>query len=654
MRAIPINNTSALAAVGIVGVAYYGTRRWFRPKPKVASRPVDVEVKWGTDAHVVEIHITFSKPTEILPSISVDVFGPAVPGIASMFLPLTTTSRHLFVKKDSNKVTLGLGWRINRDTIADQLTKFAKSNQIFIVELLGRGDGLNPSSLCVVPMRPGSVLAELRGDTGRTKNDIERITAPELDSAVSYRRDEAGLAGSLLRFMVCPTVDVIGAWALCLHTSVVLEHVPPFPGLGCLAQAPNLRDILPPMPSNFLAAFDLGVLVQRLREIGPGANPAKDALLASATKIVGRVVTEADLEALREELVRAVARQSLFQRVSGLFSFVNLMWLAATLGITVSVGPVLWLFSAPLRKVLARLGGKVKAALLWLLEHIVLPIIVRLHKIGVFEIVAHGIAFSLTAQAARLRPESRTVVAIAGLIATSAAIMYSVALLYEPCGVHRFQKALKTEAPWLAKAQPTIIHVFLGLLLAPTTILHQSTLLGYATVGILLSALGSFLTVMPFGYIVGFHDGCAMMRSAIVCGLGVACFGALRAWSVDSFYLGPFVSGVSVLGGIGHYLALLIRSNYWYRRARYFRYNMLMLGSLVLGVAVGRVFGMPGLANTATTFFALWLLEKNIELKNMGVNVMVIVFGSSVAMYYSAVWLHTHPKFVVSLFHSMQ
>ena len=144
---------------------------------------------------------------------------------------------------------------------------------------------------------------------------------------------------------------------------------------------------------------------------------------------------------------------------------------------------------------------------------------------------------------------------------------------------------------------------------------------------------------------------------------------------------------MSVLGGVGHYLALLIQSHRHYSGSKiklsYSARNAAMLTSLVVGAAVGKIYGMVGLANTATTFGALYLSEKFLldvgtqntharacvhahkhthththahahtrtkkQFKFFDDDWFIKVFCGSVAMYYSAMWLHANPSFIVSM-----
>ena len=79
-----------------------------------------------------------------------------------------------------------------------------------------------------------------------------------------------------------------------------------------------------------------------------------------------------------------------------------------------------------------------------------------------------------------------------------------------------------------------------------------------------------------------------------------------------------------------------------------------MLASLVIGAGAGHLYGVPGLSNTATTFGALWIAGKWIELSELGVSWPIIVMGGSVATYYSALWLHANPQFVLSLARNLE
>eukprot|EP00929_Paragymnodinium_shiwhaense_P117262 TRINITY_DN8767_c0_g1_i1.p1 TRINITY_DN8767_c0_g1~~TRINITY_DN8767_c0_g1_i1.p1 ORF type:complete len:329 (-),score=34.23 TRINITY_DN8767_c0_g1_i1:328-1314(-) len=326
----------------------------------------------------------------------------------------------------------------------------------------------------------------------------------------------------------------------------------------------------------------------------------------------------------------------------GFFSFVNIMWLGAIVGIAVSVGPVVWLLSAPLRGLFQKLLVRVKDALIWLAENVLLPLCARLHEWGVWEALAHVASFVLVTQAARMQTGPSTYVALSGLGLCAAAWKYSFSL-------HSASK-LREVVP--------LEYGLVAALCIPHAIMHQSGLIGYGAVAAVLGCLGFSAAAYPFCYCVGFASEAAMERTCVCTALGLVAFQALSIAGVNRAWLLPFSSAVSVLGGIGHYLALLITSNAYYypghsrsrggRDSVYAKANFLMLGSLLASQAYGHIYGVKSLANTSTTFAVLWVLDKVRELK--GLNAWFLVFGGSVITYYAALWLHAHPDFVVAMF----
>eukprot|EP00931_Biecheleriopsis_adriatica_P109895 TRINITY_DN84164_c0_g1_i1.p1 TRINITY_DN84164_c0_g1~~TRINITY_DN84164_c0_g1_i1.p1 ORF type:complete len:669 (+),score=132.52 TRINITY_DN84164_c0_g1_i1:64-2007(+) len=587
----------------------------------------------------------------------IDVYGGGLPSIARMFLPLKqgqylrVEGEELEGTEDSILLKLGTQTSPKRTTVLEQLKKLERSDKIFIVELLSQASGLNANSFSALAIRPSVLRGHLEGRlTGSVSAVTDAGNLPEdVAAALRWRPRERSLAGALLRWSLCPGMILAGGWLLLVQREAVLSRIPDFPGFSWVNSGPKMKQILPPVPQNMLEAFDIGVLCEQLRSVGR-SEAAKTEVLTAAAAIVGQSVTAEEMEAIRAELVRVLGHRSIGQRVAGFFTFVNTMWLGAIGGITVSVGPVLWNLTKPLRRFFSQLAQKVKEGLVWLIEKVVLPTISRLHDWGFWEALAHGLAFLLTAQGSKVAEGPAVFVAISGLLASLGALHYSWKLHGQVVS-NVLRKDYKFD-------MASITHLYLGLLFAPAAIQHHSQLLGFATIGNLLAALGFSAAVYPFCYCIGWESEDAMVRTAATSGLGVGVFCLARCCGVQPIFLEPFAPGVSVLGGLSHYLALLIRSNMWYRsrrsEQRYLWYNVSMLASLTVSQAAGRVYGLQGLANTSTTFFALWLLEKAAELTDvLNVSGWYLMFGGSVAAYYSALWLHANPSFVVSLLRAL-
>lgn len=133
----------------------------------------------------------------------------------------------------------------------------------------------------------------------------------------------------------------------------------------------------------------------------------------------------------------------------------------------------------------------------------------------------------------------------------------------------------------------------------------------------------------------------------------IGTFAALRITDALGARLAPFALGARVLGNIGYFLALLMLSSKWRRNGKeYGITNALMLASLIAAAFVGSVFALPSYTNTASTFFVLWVMEKELE-ANWGSGAIAVLFVNFVALYFLAHHLHTHPESITSLFDPM-
>merc|ERR1712066_671254 len=182
-------------------------------------------------------------------------------------------------------------------------------------------------------------------------------------------------------------------------------------------------------------------------------------------------------------------------------------------------------------------------------------------------------------------------------------------------------------------------------------ITHDSRLAGFLAVLALYGALGFIFFSFGFGFVIGFDSKDAMVRSAGTSLVLVAGFSLARLAELDPTYIRPFATAAMVLGNVVYFLALLIYSARWRScAASYALRQCLMLVSLVVALFVGNVFSIPSMSNTATTFLVLWLMEKELEVEWGSGPGMVVLFLNFVGMYFLALYLHTHPEHVVSLF----
>ena len=93
----------------------------------------------------------------------------------------------------------------------------------------------------------------------------------------------------------------------------------------------------------------------------------------------------ADLALVPGLIAEVEAQEGMLTRVWGLFSLVNLMWLGAIIGITLSLGPVMLLLATKLYRLfkpLLLLLKDVFTTLARLTRDYLVPIFINLHLIG--------------------------------------------------------------------------------------------------------------------------------------------------------------------------------------------------------------------------------------------------------------------------------
>ena len=189
----------------------------------------------------------------------------------------------------------------------------------------------------------------------------------------------------------------------------------------------------------------------------------------------------------------------------------------------------------------------------------------------------------------------------------------------------------------------------LALALMPLAVVHSSSLIGFFAVVAIYTACGFIMGPCLGGFYIGFRSLDVLWRCLYLSAGFVVIFAALRNTGVSDARLAPFALGARVLGNIGYFLALLIRSSKWRSDGNYVIMNTVMLVSLIAAAFVGSVVSLPSYTNTAATFFVLWVMEKEMEIK-WGSGWIAVLFVNFVALYFLAHHLHIHPEIIASLF----
>jgi hypothetical protein len=276
-------------------------------------------------------------------------------------------------------------------------------------------------------------------------------------------------------------------------------------------------------------------------------------ILRQAEAVVGKVIPDA---ATHVQLVNVLAEIKDFERgngvaskVTGLFSFVNFIWLVSILGITVSIGPSLYLMLKPVQELLRLIVERI-------FFDIIIPIAKRLHNWGVVEAVVFALCFLGVAQGFRMEEgqDSSVLVAFTGSVLVVPCFAYST-LLWGG----RLAKSTQPET------LTQIVQIWLALCWAPLAVHFSSHLFGFLAVAAFFGALGFGVVCRGCCYYIGFDDRDGLQRGTVTGFMLLVLFVGVRVGlGFPPAWLAPFESPVAVMGSMVMLLGLLIVSNKWY------------------------------------------------------------------------------------------
>jgi len=430
---------------------------------------------------------------------------------------------------------------------------------------------------------------------------------------------------STMRWLSPAVVFISLQWSLLLKPATILPSIP-----ALWSTAPVNASLALKLPRTRVEAFELGWhAAHRAMCVGERNLETCTVYLDTASATLGAAVqltsAQLDKSALQAALLLEDEERSVTQRILGFISFVNLVWLVSVFGVLATLIPfVLYIFGEAIAELLTKLYK---------------DLIVPMHKHGIFELVAYAISFLFSAQSCRYPVQHASAATLVGLTG---------GLGFLPCW--SYSTALWTEKTCGKEEEFTALTgTLLALSLAPLALVHGSSLLGFCTVTATYVACGFVMGPLFGGFYIGFRSLGAVWRCLLVSAAFIVVFAALHVIHARGPFA-PFALGARVLGNFGYFLALLIASSEWHRGVlSYGASNGLMLASIVAAALVGNVFALPSYTNTASTFFVLWIMEKELEAK-WGPGGIAVLFVNFVALYLLAHHLHTHPEIITSLF----
>lgn len=477
----------------------------------------------------------------------------------------------------------------------------------------------------------------------------------------------------LARFMFLPLCYVTLLWCLLLapeHVGSMLSFSSAF---SCRhADELTLEERLPPRPTGMYQAWRLGQLAARLSdsvELMDVAEPmavVDHPALLEATVLLGRRtdvarVTAEQLLGMGDALKELDEAQGVLSMVLGLLTFVNFMSMIGVLGVTATIGPVVYILMKPCIPTIA-------AALWAIFERAIVPIVVAMLPLG--EAAGYFALFGLVAKGAQCASPHQDgyafLLAFMGVFFTLPLAWFSLWLHNispEQLGFLRLshRASAMVNHQRTGEATALLVSIFFMLVTAPVAILYESSILGVVCVFCVYSSMGFGAGSTGVCFFVGFKNEDVMERCTYTSLVLLACFLPLR-WCPSHVVVvrcaQPFAMGVVVFGSMSYFLGLMVVCNYCYLRGKYghawkryyTRRNVCMFLSLVAALFVGHTLHMHALVNTTYVFFVLWVMEKMAEERIYPKNVWIAVFCASVALIVVGLVLNRYPSIILGMF----
>ena len=296
------------------------------------------------------------------------------------------------------------------------------------------------------------------------------------------------------------------------------------------------------------------------------AKSTSTRLLDKARSVAGNEINLEQINAIKGSIETEHQQLTWLQKIAGLVTFVNIMWMLAIL---LGVICFIVLFKSFLRHIPSEF----------------------------YEFVGYGTSIALVYWGNTLNAGVTEYVTFTGSL-------LFVGLMVVTVKVHRIH------------INDSIYFGLMTAVLGASAILTQNSITGFATSIAFMAALGFSVAVIPGGYVTGFREDSALSRATNAGFMLLFFFVGMTACGLQSTrFFDLFRDGALWMGSFVGYLGLLIASTRWYRNRQ--NYAIMQIITIAAGIAalfLGSVLGISELQKIGGTFFVLYLIEKMTEI----------------------------------------
>jgi hypothetical protein len=266
---------------------------------------------------------------------------------------------------------------------------------------------------------------------------------------------------------------------MCLFPDKIINKIPSIVKIFLRDSEKNnlsYKDYIPSISKDPITIWKLSQLEYSLKEIEKTyANNLEkkveftEKIMKEAKNLVKTGKMNSEILHKLPEFFEEMEKNSVLSRIKGFFTFVNLIWMIAILGIVISIGPSLFFLLRPF----VILPGI-------LLHKFILPFIIFLYKYGFFEFLGYYISIIFIADGMKVSKEWGFFISLTGAGFIFALYFYSI-LKYGKYAINDNE------------------YIILGTLITLTLFSLSITF---------NSQIFSFLATIVFYYFLGFYTGC--------------------------------------------------------------------------------------------------------------------------------------------------
>jgi len=407
----------------------------------------------------------------------------------------------------------------------------------------------------------------------------------------------------------------------------------------------KLTATLPHLPITILSSWDVSKLQCEYLQLKNSQNDLSNALqnklddiLIAVSNLIHRdSISEEQFLNMRTAIAENEKEVSFRSKVTGFFSFVNLIWLISIIGIGISFGPFVYHITLPLRQ-----------NFFHIVQYIYYNVLIPSHEHGVFEVLSYIFCSMMIVEGYRYKSESGFPISISGLFWFYSSFVYSFAL--HPINYSRNDTI------------PSLNFILFCITNIPLTLNYNSQLLAWITTVFFNNAIGFSAIPVGLGWYIGFESHDAMIQNIIISLIIGAFYIITTIFNCFSKFTKVFKTALTAFSSISLFLGMLIFSSRYYQPYYRYDYNytsgyeyilrqLAMISLLLIYLFFSYVYSINGMRNTAIVFSILYTVEKIIELNlRLNASIWFITLPLFVALYYASLYLHSNKEFVVSLF----